>query len=281
MIEPSRIEQQAEITLEGGPAEEMPPGGIQMATTLEGTISYQASPGPDENTTTIRITTDIKMIDNQMSMGGVIVPTPPHAEAPGFETPIDVTVVVDQQGNVVEFASEALDGLLMGNGFLPTASVGSQELNRPFGPAFPDDPVDIGDTWTERIEQEGPAGMGMIVTTAEHRLAGVDTEAGRTILVVESEYWTEAFAELSEEEIPEGEDSFPEFTLLLSSAPSTVVAVTRFDPEAGLVVQGEYQASGGVATDMTIPDDTGEPAGIISSTSYDQTVTYQLISPGA
>ena len=263
---------------------------------MEGTISYQTSPGPDENTTTIRITTDIKMIDNQMSMGGVNVPTPPDAKAPGFETPINVTVVVDQQGNVVEFASEALDGLLMGNGFLPTASVGSQELNRPFGPAFPDDPVDIGDTWTERIEQEGPAGMGMIVTTAEHRLAGVDTEAGRTILVVESEYWTEAFewdmseflqgmfgtfAELSEEEIPEGEDSFPEFTLLLSSVPSTVVAVTRFDSEAGLVVQGEYQASGGVTTDMTIPDDTGEPAGIISSTSYDQTVTYQLISPGA
>lgn len=290
------IEQQAEIALEGGPAEEMPPDGIQMATALEGTISYQTSPGPDE-TTTIRITTDIKIIDNKMSMGGITIPTPPDAEAPGFETPIDVTVVVDHQGNVLESASEALDSLFPGEGFLPTASMGSQELNRPFGPAFPDYPVDVGDTWTERVEQEGPAGMGMIVTTAEHRLAGLDTVAGRTIMVIESEYRTEAFEwdmseflqgmfglfadEPSEEDTPEREPATPEFTLLVSASPSTVIAVTRFDPDAGLVLEGDYQASGEVTTNMTVPDETGEPADIITSVGYDQTVTYQLISPAA
>ena len=97
------------------------------------------------------------------------MPAPPDAEAPGFETPIDVTVVVDQQGNVLEFSSGALDELFGGQSFLPDTSLGSQELNRPFGPTFPDHPVDVGDTWTETSEQEGPAGMGTIVPTAEHR----------------------------------------------------------------------------------------------------------------
>ncbi|MCQ3805155.1 MAG: hypothetical protein OXC98_08060 [bacterium] len=291
------IEQEAAITLEGGPAEEMPPGPIKMDTTLEGSTTYQISPGPDENTTTIRITTDIAMIDNEMSMGGISIPAPPDAQAPGFEAPIDITVVVDQEGNVLEFTSEALDSLGLGGSFLPTVTVGSQELSRPFGPSFPDHPVDIGDTWTERIEQEGPAGTGVIVTTAEHRLVEVETEAGRTILVIESEYRGEGFewdmgelmqgmfgafaGELSEEDAPEGEPDIPEFGLLVSATPSTTVAVIRFDPQTGLVMAGEYQASGEVTTDMTVPDETGEPAGILSSISYDQTVTYQLISPAS
>ena len=291
------IEQLAEVTIEGGAPEEMPPGAIEMITTLGGTITYQISPGPDENTTTIRILSDFQLVENEMKMGGVTMPAPPDTEAPGFETPIDVTVVVDQQGNVLEFSSEALDELFGGQSFLPDTSMGSQELNRPFGPAFPDHPVDVGDTWTETSEQEGPAGMGTIVTTAEHRLVGVDVEADRSVLVIESQYHTEAFEwdmseflqgmfgafsdELNEGEAPDGEDAIPEFGLLVSAGPSTVTAVTRFDPREGLVLQGEYQAQGEVTSSMTLPDETGETTSLISSVVYEQTVTYTLVGPAA
>lgn len=287
------IQQEAEVTIEGGPPGETPPGPIGVSSTLEGTISYRTSPGPDEGATSIRILSDLELVENKMSMGGITMPSPPDGEAPGFETPIDITVIVDQQGNVVEVAGEAMGEMFGGQSLFPTNSIGNQELNRPFGPAFPDHPLDVGDTWTEEIEQEGPAGMGTIVTTAEHRLVGVDTEEGRTILVVESEYRTDAFewdmSELltgmfgafAEELSEEGEEFAPEFTMLMSATPSTVVAVTRFDSEAGLVLTGDYQVSGGVTTNMTIPDETGEPTGIISTVSYDQTVTYQLINPAA
>lgn len=291
------IEQQAEVTIEGGAPEEMPPGAIGMITTLDGTITYQISPGPEEDTTTIRILSDLRMVENEMRMGGVTMPAPPDAEAPGFETPIDITVVVDQQGNVLEVSSEMLDDLLGGQGFLPSTSIGSSELNRPFGPVFPDHPVDIGDTWTERSEQEGPAGMGTIVTTAEHRLVGVDEVGDRSVLVIESEYRTEAFEwdmseflqgmfgafsdEPGEDEAPEGEDGTPEFGLLVSAGPGTVTAVTSFDPQEGLVLQGEYQAQGEVTSTMTLPDETGEPTSLISSVVYDQTVTFTLVSPAA
>ncbi len=291
------IQQEAEVTLDGGPPEEMPPGPIQISSTLEGTITYRTSPGPEEGTTRIQILSDLEIVENKMSIGGIALPDPGGGAAPGFETPIDITVVVDEKGNVLEVISEGLDELFGDLSLLFPSSVGTQDLNRPFGPAFPDHPVDVGDTWTERVEQEGTAGMGTIVTNAEHRLVGVDTKAGRTILVVESEYRTEAlewdmseflqgmfgaFAdELSEEEAPESEQAIPEFTLLMSASPITVIAVTRFDSEAGLVLEGEYQVSAEVTTDMTLPDETGEPASIISSTSYDQTVTYIRINPAA
>ena len=289
------IQQQADVTLEGGPPEQMPPGPIQISSTLVGTINYQTSPGPGQDTTSIRILSDFELVENKMSMGGITMPDPGESAVPGFEAPIDITVVVDQQGNVLEISSEALESLFGGDSFLSGASMGSQELNRPFGPAFPDHPIGIGDTWSERIEQEGPVGLGSIVTNAEHRLVGVDEIAGRTVLVVESEYRTEGFEwdmseflkgffgafsdGFSEGEAQEGLEAISELKLLVRATPSTVIAVTRFDSEAGLVLEGDYQVQGEVTTDMTIPDETGDTTSIVSTTYYDQTVTYELISP--
>ncbi len=298
------IEQEAEVTLvtfEGGPEEEMPPGPIVTATTLEGTISYQTSPGPEENTTTIRIISDIEVTENQMSMGGITIPTPPDAETPGLNTAIDITLVVDEQGNVLEVSSDALGEIseLFGDESLfPTDLMGSQQMDQPFGPAFPDYPLEVGDTWTERTEEEGPAGMGAIVTTAEHHLVEVDTQGGRQILVVESKYQTEAFEwdmseflqamfgafgqdpeETTEEDAPPGLEGLPEITMIISMAPSTTVEVTRFDTDAGLVIGGEYQVSGGVTTNMAFPDENGDTNPIISTATFEQTGAYRLVSP--
>jgi hypothetical protein len=289
------ITQDAVIRVEAGAPEEALSGPIDMSTILEGTISYQISPGSEDNTTTIRVLSDFEVAENKMSMGGINMPTPPDVEAPGFETPIDITVIVDLQGNVLEVFSEVLDNPFGGEGFLPTNPVGSQELNRPFGPAFPDHPLNIGDTWTEHSEQEGPVGMGLITTTAEHHLVGVNTDNGSTVLVIESAYRTEGFEwdmsdllqgmfgalseELTEEEPVESEGFLPEFSMLIIASPSTVSAVTHFDADAGLVISGEYQAQGEVTSQMAIPGDTDGPSTIVSSVSYEQTVTYELISP--
>ena len=295
------IEQTAEVILEGGPSEEMPPGPIETATTLEGSISYRTSPGVEENTTSLRITSALEVTDNRVSMGGITIPTPADdaiAGAPGLDTPIDITVVVDEQGNVLEMRSEALEGFsdLFGEeGLMSAGTPGAGQLNQPLGPTFPDDPVEIGDEWTERTEQEGPAGMGTVVTTAEHRLVAVENEGGKTVLVIESEYLTEAFEwdmsemlagmfeafadELGGEEGEQSGDTPPTPTMTMSATAAVTTAVTRFDLEAGLVLEGEYRASGGVTSSMAFPDGTGETEAIVSTTTYEQTVTYRLVSP--
>ena len=275
------IEQQAEVELEGGPAEGMPPGPIEMNTLLAGSIRYAISPGPDEDTVSIRIVSDIRMVESEATMGGFSIPSSELGEAPGFETPIDITVITDLQGNVLDMASEGLDDLFGGMNFQSASSVGNQHLSRPFGPAFPDTPLGVDDSWTERIEQEGP--FGSIVTNAEHLVVAVEGTEDRPILVVESEYRTDAFEwdmsemmrgmfgafaeELPSEEAEEGQDIFGDLQLLVTAAPGIVHSTVRFDPGIGLVVEGEQQAQGEVTTSMTMPGDAGEPFTIITGSS--------------
>jgi len=289
------IEQQAEVELEGGPSEGMPPGPIEMNTILAGAISYTISPGPDEDTVSIRILSDIQMVENEATMGGFSIPASELGDAPGFETPIDITVITDSQGNVLEVSSEGFDDLFGGMNLQSASSVGNQHLSRPFGPAFPDTPLGVGDSWTDQIEQEGP--FGSIVTDADHLVVAVEGTEERPILVVQSEYRTDAFEwdmsemmlgmfgafaeEDSSEEGQEGAGLFGDIQLLVSATPGVVHSTVRFDLGLGLVIEGEQQAQGEVATSMTMPGDAGEPFTIITAVKYDQQTFFQLISPAA
>ena len=285
------IEQQAEVHLEGGLAGEMPPGAIEMNSLLAGTISYHTSPGPEEGTVSVRILSDFQLVENEASMGGFPIPASELGGAPGFETPIDTTVTVDQMGNVLEVSSGAMDDVLGSGGFLPDSSVGNQHFNRPFGPAFPDTPLGVGDSWTERTEQEGPGGP--IVTTAEHRVAAVEGTAERPVLVVQSDYEVEAFewdmsemllgmfGAFAEEGGEEGQEVVPEFQLLIGVNSVSVQTTVRFDADLGLVVEGEQQAQGELTTQMTMPGETGDPLTIVTGVKYDQAIFYHLINPGA
>jgi len=289
------IEQQAEVELEGGPAEAMPPGPIEMNTVLAGAISYTISPGSEQDTVSIRIVSDIQMVENEATMGGFSIPASELGEAPGFETPIDITVITDLQGTVLEFSSEGFDDLLGGMNLQSASSVGNQHLSRPFGPAFPDTPLGVGDSWTEQIEQEGP--FGSILTSAEHLVVAVEGTEERPILVVESEYRTEAFewdmsemmlglfGAFGEEPSEEGQEDqespglFGDIQLLVSAAPGVVHSTVRFDPGLGLVIEGGQQAQGEVTTSMTMPGDASEPFTLITGVKFDQQISFHLISP--
>ena len=285
------IEQQTSVELNEGDPEELPPDPIEVTSLLAGTLNYRTNPGLEEDTTRIRIYSDFHLVENEASMGGVAVPTSVMEGAPGFEEPIDTTVVVDRKGNLIEFYIEAIDNLLGGENFLPNNSVGIQQLNRPFGPAFPDHPVAEGDVWTERLEQKGPDGL--IITHGEHRLVTVEGTVRQPLLVIESEYQTETFEwditemlygmfgalveNMTGEDAPAGEAPSAEFQLVINVTPGPVTVVTRFDPQLGLVVQGDYQTAGKVTTDMTIPGATGKPLTIITTTEYEQGAFYELI----
>ena len=62
------IEQQASVELDTGIAEELPPSPIEVDSILAGTIGYKTSTGPQENTTRIRILSDLSLAENRVSM---------------------------------------------------------------------------------------------------------------------------------------------------------------------------------------------------------------------
>jgi len=176
--------------------------------------------------------------------------------------------------------------------------VGNQHLRRRFGPALPETPLGVGDSWTEKIEQEGP--FGSMVTDADRLVVAVEGTEERPILVVESEYRTDAFEwDMSEmmlgmfgafaeeepsEEGQEGQESpgfFGDIQLLVSATPGVVHSTVRFDPGLGLVIEGEQQAQGEVATSMTMPGEAGETFTIITGVKFDQQIFFQLIGPAA
>lgn len=284
--------------------EELFTGPIETTSLLEGTLTYGISPGPEEGTITIRITSDLTLVESTTTVGGFTVPTPDDSEVPGLETDIDLSIVVDAQGNVLEVLSEGdneLGDLLSDGGLFPD-SWGNQPMERPFGPVFPDGPLEVGDTWSYRTEEGGLAGMDLVVTDAEHTLVDVEHQADRLILVIESAYRTGPFewdiSEMlqgllgvfggdlgdedgGEQDATEIENAIPQMEVRLSVGPTTTSQVTRFDVDGGLVLEGESVDEGEVTTHMALPDGSGEIYPIVSTVSYVQTLTYRLISPAA
>ncbi len=289
------IEQNSVIEIDGGPPGEQPPGPISVDVVMAGTMSYLTGPGPREDTFSVRMVSDLEVVEVDASMGGMALPGSDFGDVTGLQNPIDITLVVDEQGNIVEVSSNALDGLMGGMDSMLGASAGNQQLNRPFGPAFPDHEVGLNDSWTEESVQEGPGGP--IVTTAVHRVVAVEGSPEAPILVVESEYQTETFEwdmsqmmsamfgafteETPEEGAEEAEGLLSDFSLVIEVAPGAMTATSRFDVEAGVVIDGSYQAPGMVITHTTVPDETGEPFTLSSSVEFHQEVFYELISPAA
>ena len=83
--------------------------------------------------------------------------------------------------------------------------------------------------------------------------------------------------EMTEGEAQAAQEALPAFQLLINVTPGAVQVVARFDPQVGLVIQGDYQTRGRVTTDMTIPGEAGEPFPMITTTEYEQGAFYELI----
>ena len=233
----------------------------------EGTIRYQTSPGPAENTTRVGFDFDWDLLDVKEVLNGTTPKSEPIPREPGGTPDPDVVVVVDKQGNLLESPTKSINSLYNGGSFIGVShnSVISDFLDRPFGPAFPDYPVGIGDAWTEVITLEELGGP--VITTAKHYIQGIEDILGRRVLVVESEYRTEEFewdlsdlmpgfmiAALEGQKDFEGiRESLPGYTMTIRVYSANLRAVTYFDPHAGLVVQGEFHEYGSTSQDMAAP----------------------------
>ncbi len=264
------------------------------------TLRYETSPGPDPGTTTVRLTSEVTNLVVEGTINGEPAADTDMAQlGPTTLPPVDVTVIVDERGNVVEIESSGEDlGALFG-GLGSLENLGTSRLGRPVGPAFPEEPVGVGDTWTETTETEGPEGP--IVTRATHTVVGTDVVAGRDVLVVESVYETDGFSfdftdflrgflegfsdaagEAGAPDEGELQDMLEQLVFRIDVSPTTSTVTSWFDPERGLVVEADGNDDTGMAMQFQGPnEETGAMERLDVDMSITQSVSYRLLGPGA
>jgi hypothetical protein len=295
------LDQQIEVTTEGDASalgDEEIPGNLSVSIQGITKFTHTVEAGPDPDTFEITITGDFTDMEVTGTMDGEPIV---NSELPEFAQmdPVEVTVLVDGQGNVITPEKDDEFGDLFGGGLGDLESLGGigglggsgVEFGH-IGPQFPDEEVTVGDTWTDTVEI--PMMEGDPVTTEIlSEVVGTDTVDGAEVLVIETHSVTSmiefdlaqfllgffmAFAPDS----TEGSDDLSDLEDLrfLFSIDETVTDLTTwFDPEAGYARQADY--SGGVhfVMDLNMPDDeSGEMIAFVMDMSVIQKVTYRLTS---
>jgi hypothetical protein len=264
-------------------------------------MTYEVYPGPDEGTSEITITAEFADVAVAGSVNGEpFDPTEDDLDVREI-APIEVTVVVDEQGNVLSVSGADDAAGLLGPGLSGLQSLGAGDLGRPLGPAFPEGELAVGDSWAEERSEEGPDGP--IVTRTTHTVVASETLDGVPVLVIESVSETDAF-ELDMSEFfralfegfagmaegitgttsasettvpPDLEEMLEQLVFTISLSPGRATAMTWFDPATGVVRKAEQKSV--VSMTMTFrgpDDDTGELVGFTMEMDVDQTATYAL-----
>lgn len=181
------------------------PAGLGESTTGrlgivgETDLTYLIGPGPDDGTFEIRLTadfTELSVTGDLGNLGDEALPFPglDLSDALGDLPAIDLTVIVDERGAILEQSSSAVAGLvesfddiLAGSGLAESLDITGLGANvsGPLGPIFPADrPLDVGSAWTDRTESR--VGDVAIATDYAHEVTGITELDGVEVVVVET-----------------------------------------------------------------------------------------------
>lgn len=297
------LDQQIDLATEGDGAaagDEELPG--TMSINLHGTTTFTQSVAEGPEPATYEVTIRGEFTD--LSVEGTVDGEPVQAgDVPDVAEmqPVDITIIVDEQGNLISQPGEMGDlfggdlGGLGGLGGLENLAPGN-ELGRLVGPPLTDAPVTVGDTWSETKEIAMPMGLegNPITTEINCEVTDTDTIDGQDVLVIETEMITSpiefdlaefligffsAFLgeDASEEDRAELDALIEDLRFLFIVDESVGNMTTWFDPEAGLARQAELDSQTNLRMDLNMPDETsGEMTGLILDMDVDQTVTYRL-----
>jgi hypothetical protein len=295
------LDQHIEMTATGGSTfmGEDVPGEASVDITGTATLTHVVSAGPEPGTYEVHITGEFADVAATGEVDGESVDT---SDIPDFAVPkpVDVTVVVDEQGNIVPQGPEGespLGDLFggLGGGLGGAAPTPGLEPGQFIGPPLPDEEVAVGDTWTEEIEKPGP-GEEPIVTSITSTVSGVEDLEGTEVLVIDSNATTsliefdlaELFAGMLGAMAPEGtpdeqtaefEEMMEQIRMQIRVDETTADSRTWFDAAEGVAKQSETNAATSISMDMNVPDETtGEMAGFVMDMTLDQDITYRLIS---
>lgn len=290
--------QSIQMTAEGNGtavSDEELPGSADIDMTARGTFTYTIDDGPDPGTFAVTITGEFSdvtatgMVDGEPIDSGEI---PEFADIP----PVDVTIIVDEQGNIIPEASgvdDPLSGLF--GGLEDLSGIPGSSPGQFFGPPFGDDMVTVGSMWESTYSTPG-FGEEEMVTTVRAEVTGTENIDGVEVLVIESESevspiefdLAEFFLALFTGFLPEDPtdeeqaeiDSLTEnlrFAISIDSTRSN--STTLFDPDSGITHRFEATNAANVGMDVNFPDETtGELSGFIMNMTMDQTISQMLVS---
>lgn len=300
------MDQSIVMDIEGDPTalaeaegEEVPE---QMDLDISGTttFTYSVADGPEPGTYEVTITGDFANLEFSGTVDGEPI-TENSAELPDMAEmdPVDVTIVVDEQGNVITDDSGmgedflgSLGGLDMLSRLGPAAGAGTDQF---VGPPLSDEEVTVGDTWSETVEIPTLPDDDPITTTIESEVVATDQLDGAEVFVIETTTSTSAvefdLAELligfmtafvpedaTEEDLAEMDAMVENLRFAFAVDPQVGQMTTWFDHEAGIARQANFVNSTHMVMDINIPDEeTGELVEMGLDMTIDQDMTYRLV----
>lgn len=293
------IDQRIEMTTEGDTSalgDEEIPGEMAINLTGTTTFSHSVADGPEPGTYQVSIKGDF----TDLAVTGTVDGAPiEDTELPDFADlePIDVTVVVDEQGNIIPQDDEFGDlfgGELGGLSDLGQFAGPGMDPGRFVGPPFSEEEVTVGDTWSETIELPGLMTDDPITTEVNSEVVRSDTVDGHEVLVIDTQSVTSmiefdlgqflfgfftAFVpdDVTDEETAELDALMEDLRFLFIIDETASNLTTWFDAEAGFARMAEFDSSTHFVMDINMPDDeTGELIGLVMDMSIAQDITYHL-----
>jgi len=300
------MDQSIVMDIEGDPTalaeaegEEVPE---QMDLDISGTttFTYSVADGPEPGTYEVTITGDFANLEFSGTVDGEPI-SEDGAELPDMAEmdPVDVTIVVDEQGNVITDDSGmgedflgSLGGLDMLSRLGPAAGAGTDQF---VGPPLSDEEVRVGDTWSETVEIPTLPDDEPITTTIEGEVVATEQLDGAEVFVIETTTSTSAvefdLAELligfmttfvpedaTEEDLAEMDALVENLRFAFAVDPQVGQMTTWFDHEAGIARQANFVNSTHMVMDINIPDEeTSELVEMGLDMTIDQDMTYRLV----
>lgn len=297
------LDQRIDLSAEGDASamgEEEIPGEMSVSLTGTTTFTHTVAEGPEPNTYEITIQGDFSDLAIEGTVDGEPVES---GDIPDFASmdPIDATIVVDEQGRPIDKGDELGDlfgGLegFGGPGDLGGLGSPGNDLGRLVGPLFSDEPVTVGDSWSETIETPMFMGGGEdpITTEVTSEVVDTDTIDGSEVLVIETESITSAISfdlaqflvgfltafvpeDATAEEQAEIDALVEDLRFQFDMDETVSDLTTWFDAEAGLARQAEFESASNIVMDIAVPDETtGELVEFLLEMNIDQAVDYRL-----
>lgn len=279
--------------------EEAMPSEASVIMTGTTRFTHTIAEGPEPGTYEITIVGDF----SDLELTGTIDGEPVDAsEAPEFADipPVETTVIVDEQGNIIE-AGEGLGDLFGEGGLDDLGSFGGPgtDLGRFIGPPFSDEEVTVGAVWQKTVERQNFL-TDPITTDIRSEVTGFDTAECPSAFAIDTQSVTseisfdlgellvgffEAFIPegASDEELAELEALKEQLKFQMSVDETTQDLATCFDAGLGAVQSASYTSASRVAMDVNMPDETtGELVAFGMEMSFSQSIEYRLIdSEGA
>lgn len=273
------------------------PGDLSINMVGTSTFTHTVSEGPEPGTFEVHIVGDF----SDLTFSGTVDGEPvDESEIPDMAQmgPIDTTLVVDEQGNVIPEDLEGIEDGLLGDfgglDMLQGLGGGSAALGQFVGPPLTEEEVTVGDTWSETIEVPSLPDSDPVVTQVDSEVVGVEDLNGNEVFVIETTTTTSpvefdlaqilvgfmtAFVpeDASDEERAEIDALVEQLRFVVSVDETVADLTTRFDPADGLAKQADFANTSHMVMDVNIPDETtGDLVAFGMDMTITQDVSYRL-----